>query len=793
MTGYVASTFQRGIDFIQIPTTLLSQVDASVGGKTGINNQYGKNLIGAFHQPKAVYIESDFLQTLPSREFAAGVAEIVKMAVTFDKEFFLWLTQSDLHKRENLATAIKKSVETKARVVAMDEKEQGVRAVLNYGHTFAHVIENETKYKRYLHGEAVAIGMHMANTLALKLGLMTEEERASIAALLQRYDLPIDYEIKDPNAFYEGFFLDKKSYQSRIKFILPQGIGGYSMRDDIDKSVVLSVLALYATKIFITLILLVLTTSSLVAEIDKKAIAPQALSDKKDISPQELSVMHEETKRYTQKLKELDAALKKNIMHAKYTNHQTYLQIENELISIRKQRNKKSKKSATESPELTVKYKSLENQLELLGDFKQEPFLELTKPNDIQKEPKVTSPFDIFSGFAYVKSLKNDKEAYAAKLNELLTLVNLLQEKEKTHHNLQRLYGKTYQQEKIQKTQAELDYVMNAFDLATATNEIYKQKLADSISITNTNIKTQIKKLLKIATIIGIILLFSFLLKYFAKKTIKDNERFYMANKGINFTNLVLIGLVLLFSFLENATYLATVLGFASAGIAIAMKDLFMSSLGWLVIVFGGSFHVGDRVKVFKGSHSYVGDIVDISFLRMTILEDITYTTIKENGRAGRIIFIPNNYIFTELIANYTHGKIKTVWDGIDIMITFDSNHKKATHIIKEIVKKYSKGYTDISRKQLNALRNQYSLKNINVEPRIYTFVEKSGIRVSCWYMTNSYATLTLRSNIFANIIDEINAEEDIKIAYDTQIINIKRDYSPTHERKKDENEESLS
>jgi small-conductance mechanosensitive channel len=176
----------------------------------------------------------------------------------------------------------------------------------------------------------------------------------------------------------------------------------------------------------------------------------------------------------------------------------------------------------------------------------------------------------------------------------------------------------------------------------------------------------------------------------------------------------------------------------------------------------------------------------------MTILEDITYTTIKENGRAGRIIFIPNNYIFTELIANYTHGKIKTVWDGIDIMISFDSNHKKASHLIREIVKKYSKGYTDISRKQLNALRNQYSLKNINVEPRIYTFVEKSGIRVSCWYMTNSYATLTLRSNIFANIIDEINTHDDIKIAYDTQIINIKRDHTIVM-AKKDEDEESLS
>ena len=146
----------------------------------------------------------------------------------------------------------------------------------------------------------------------------------------------------------------------------------------------------------------------------------------------------------------------------------------------------------------------------------------------------------------------------------------------------------------------------------------------------------------------------------------------------------------------------------------------------------------------------------------------------------------------TELLANYTHGKIKTVWDGIDITITFDSNHKKAAHIIKEIVKKYSKGYTDISRKQLNLLRNQYSLKNINVEPRVYTFIEKYGMTISCWYMTNSYAALTLRSNISAIIIDELDAEDDIKIAYETHVINMKRD-ERLNPNKEDGEAESLS
>ncbi len=246
MTGFAASQFQRGIDFIQIPTTLLSQVDASVGGKTGINNRFGKNLIGAFYQPGAVYIETAFLETLPEREFGAGVAEIVKMAVTFDAAFFRFLESSDLHERADLAEAIRKSVETKAKVVAEDEKEKGVRAVLNYGHTFAHVIENLTGYSRYLHGEAVAIGMVMANMLACRLGLLSEKDAARIEKLLQRYGLPTRFEIEDPEAFYGAFFLDKKTHNDTIKFILPKGIGGYEIRSGIDKATVMEVLGRFA-------------------------------------------------------------------------------------------------------------------------------------------------------------------------------------------------------------------------------------------------------------------------------------------------------------------------------------------------------------------------------------------------------------------------------------------------------------------------------------------------------------------------------------------------------------------
>ncbi|PSM52655.1 3-dehydroquinate synthase [Campylobacter blaseri] len=246
LTGFAASIYQRGISFINIPTTLLAQVDASVGGKTGINTKFGKNLIGSFYQPKAVYCESKYLQTLPNREFSAGVAEAIKMAIMFDRNFFQYFANHNLHKKEELAFVIKKCVELKADIVSKDEKESGIRSVLNYGHTFAHVIENETKYLKFLHGEAVSIGMNMANLLALKLGYLKEEEYKRIKDILIKFNLPVYYKIKDKELFYESFFLDKKSSNSKVKFILPNSIGNFIIKDDIDRDMVISVLSEFA-------------------------------------------------------------------------------------------------------------------------------------------------------------------------------------------------------------------------------------------------------------------------------------------------------------------------------------------------------------------------------------------------------------------------------------------------------------------------------------------------------------------------------------------------------------------
>jgi len=242
MTGFAASIYQRGIDFIQIPTTLLSQVDASVGGKTGVNNKFGKNLIGAFHQPLEVNIDPYFLTTLPKREFSAGVAEIIKMAVCFNKDFFVWLENNKLDNVENIKYAIEQSVKTKAWVVSQDEKEKGLRAALNYGHTFGHVIENETSYSTYLHGEAVGIGMVMANEVSVKLQLMNKNEATRVKNLLEQYNIPTTYNIKDIEDFYEHFFLDKKSLDNKIKFILPVGIGDCKITDETSRDIVINTL-----------------------------------------------------------------------------------------------------------------------------------------------------------------------------------------------------------------------------------------------------------------------------------------------------------------------------------------------------------------------------------------------------------------------------------------------------------------------------------------------------------------------------------------------------------------------
>ncbi len=247
MAGFAAACYQRGINFIQVPTTLLSQVDSSVGGKTAVNHPLGKNMIGAFYQPQAVVIDINCLQTLPDREFAAGMAEVIKYGIIYDNAFFQWLENNvaDIKalKAEVITYMIKRCCEIKAEVVALDEKESGIRALLNLGHTFGHAIEAEQGYGNWLHGEAVAAGMVLAAKTALILGKMERSEVEQIMLLIKQFDLPLSApEDMDYQHFAEHMQLDKKVLDGKLRLVLPTSIGSSELFSDVSEAVLRSVI-----------------------------------------------------------------------------------------------------------------------------------------------------------------------------------------------------------------------------------------------------------------------------------------------------------------------------------------------------------------------------------------------------------------------------------------------------------------------------------------------------------------------------------------------------------------------
>jgi 3-dehydroquinate synthase len=247
LAGFAASVTRRGMDFVQIPTTLLAQVDSSVGGKTGINSPHGKNLIGAFHQPKLVLADLTALETLPPREFAAGYAETVKYGLIDDEPFFFWLEQ---HQAEIFAggaaraEAVARACAAKTRFVLADEKETGVRALLNLGHTFGHALEKATGYShRLLHGEGVAIGMVLAHGFSAKLGLAPSQDTGRVAAHLKRAGLPtrlqdIPGDLPPTDVLMDAIAQDKKVVRGALTFILTRGIGQSFIEKNVDATAV---------------------------------------------------------------------------------------------------------------------------------------------------------------------------------------------------------------------------------------------------------------------------------------------------------------------------------------------------------------------------------------------------------------------------------------------------------------------------------------------------------------------------------------------------------------------------
>jgi 3-dehydroquinate synthase len=240
LSGFVAACYQRGIDFVQVPTTLLSQVDSSVGGKTAVNHPLGKNMIGAFYQPKAVLIDPRTLSTLPRKEFAAGMAEVIKYGIIYDKPFFNWLhenkSQIEQQDPDTLSTMIARCCQIKADIVNQDEKEHGVRALLNLGHTFGHAIEAQMGYGTWLHGEAVAAGTVLACELSVMRNQMLTSELRQVTELLAYFELPI---VGPKNMSAQHYVThmqrDKKVLSGTMRFILPIGLGNAQVVSDVSQ------------------------------------------------------------------------------------------------------------------------------------------------------------------------------------------------------------------------------------------------------------------------------------------------------------------------------------------------------------------------------------------------------------------------------------------------------------------------------------------------------------------------------------------------------------------------------
>ena len=249
MTGFAAATWLRGINFVQVPTTLLAMVDASIGGKTGVNHPQGKNLIGAFYQPRLVLIDPQVLNTLPVREFRAGMAEVIKYGIIWDADLFTKMEHSDhleemqYLKPELLQAILSRSCQAKADVVSQDEREANLRAILNYGHTIGHAVESLTRYRSVNHGEAVAIGMVAAGKLATALGFWQQEDAQRQDALIQKAGLPTQLPAGlDNHKIIEALQADKKVKDGKVRFILPTEIGAVKITDSVPSETILQVL-----------------------------------------------------------------------------------------------------------------------------------------------------------------------------------------------------------------------------------------------------------------------------------------------------------------------------------------------------------------------------------------------------------------------------------------------------------------------------------------------------------------------------------------------------------------------
>ncbi len=503
-----------------------------------------------------------------------------------------------------------------------------------------------------------------------------------------------------------------------------------------------------------------------------------------NITVQELE---EQLKDNKEKIAELDEKINNNgIWIKRYQDHQEYVALKHDKkelswkIRVLK-KNRKTKETLELIKNLEVQLDTLNSKLDLLGEIGENPYDDLIKVDQIPPAPDVTNPFSIITAFSYESDLKRKELDYNKKLNILIDTITKLSDKKDLLNleidlykslNTSNVKESEKKLEDLEKTISELNPVLEIYSTSVS---VYKKKSSNVIAELNGKLETETIKGVKILIFLSVLFGIIFFAKIVVKNTVDDTDRVFNIYRAINITGFIIAFFTVSLNYISNVEGLITFLGFVSAGIAIAMKDWFMNILGYFVIVLGGSIHTGDRIKITKDGAQYVGDVLEITLTRVAFLEDITLTSVDHNRRTGRVIMFPNNFIFSSVILNYTFSGLKTVWDGIDIVVTFNSNHKKAIYLAKEIVRKYSKGYTDITRKQVNELRGKFHIRNFNPDPRVFSFIEPYGLKISSWYLTNSYSTLTLRSTISSEIVEAFNEAEDIWIAYPSQTIKFEK------------------
>lgn len=525
-------------------------------------------------------------------------------------------------------------------------------------------------------------------------------------------------------------------------------------------------------RLFFAVVILLLSTSLFAAKENKEA--------KKAELRDSLILINEQLQEQSKKIQKSNIWIERFKAKKELQDTKEELKLlETEISKLWRKKDLESKAQLTEN---LKKKDVLKSKLELLESYAVSGYDALHIIDELAPHPSVANPFAIFIAISYLKDVSNKRNEYNSKLNQLSNTIEILKENLSLliqKYELVRTIDdyKTNEIEGIEKEIFEMQSMISDFEpifqIFSTSFSIFNKKASEVEIELNSKIKTQTIKLINILIIIAIFIGFVFLVKFGLKRYLTDTERFYIVNKTINFITVIIIVFIVTFNYISNLTYILTILGFVSAGLAFAMKEWFMSILGWFVIILGGYIHVGDRIRILKDGDELVGDVLEISFTRIALYEDVTLPTYLKNRRAGRIIFIPNNYIFTNMIQNYSFDGLKTVWDGIDIMLTFESNHKKAVQIAREIATKYSKGYSDMTRKQMAILKSKYNLKSGSVEPRVFSLIEEYGMKISTWYLTNSFATLTLRSMISTEIIEAYMAADDIEIAYPTKTIHI--------------------